>query len=111
MTNPVKSHKIQLFWQDIQSIMNPGSASAKKIGIIAAVGLALAIVVYVLVAQKRPAPQVTFNTLAGKAVSLQSLRGKVVLVSFWATTCPGCIKEMPELVIHRGNRGSRRRQP
>ncbi|MFZ3086510.1 MAG: TlpA disulfide reductase family protein [Methylotenera sp.] len=44
------------------------------------------------------APNVTFNTIDGKQVSMDSLRNKVVLVNFWATDCPGCIKEMPQLI-------------
>jgi peroxiredoxin len=44
------------------------------------------------------APQVSFSTLEGKTLALDSLQGKVVLVNFWATSCPGCIKEMPGLV-------------
>ena len=36
--------------------------------------------------------------LKGEQIHSESLRGKVVLVNFWATSCPGCIKEMPELV-------------
>ncbi len=47
---------------------------------------------------KPAAPAATFTTLEGKRISLESLRGKVVLVNFWATSCPGCIKEMPALV-------------
>ena len=47
---------------------------------------------------KPAAPAVTFTTLQGKAIALESLRGKIVLVNFWATSCPGCIKEMPALV-------------
>lgn len=46
--------------------------------------------------QKAPAIQVT--TLDGQSVSLKSLQGRPVLVTFWATTCPGCVKEMPHLV-------------
>ncbi len=47
---------------------------------------------------KPVAPVATFTTLEGKRIALESLRGKVVLVNFWATSCPGCIKEMPALV-------------
>ena len=32
------------------------------------------------------------------AGAFDSLRSKMVLVNFWATSCPGCIKEMPDLV-------------
>ena len=44
------------------------------------------------------APDVTFTTIQGKKISMASLQGKVVLVSFWATDCRSCIKEMPELI-------------
>lgn len=47
---------------------------------------------------KSQAPDVTFTTLEGKNIKLSDLRGKTVLVNFWATDCPGCIKEMPELI-------------
>ncbi len=51
-----------------------------------------------LFGQRRVAPQTVFTTIAGKRLPLRSLRGKVVLVNFWATSCPGCVKEAPELV-------------
>ena len=47
---------------------------------------------------KPGAPAATFTTLEGKTIALDELRGKVVLVNFWATSCPGCIKEMPGMV-------------
>lgn len=47
---------------------------------------------------KPNAPDVIFTTIDGKQVSMASLKDKVVLVNFWATDCPGCIKEMPELI-------------
>ena len=47
---------------------------------------------------KPSAPASTFTTLEGRPIVLGELRGKVVLVNFWATSCPGCIKEMPGMV-------------
>jgi peroxiredoxin len=45
-----------------------------------------------------PAPDIEFKTLNGEAMSLRNLRGKVVYVNFWATSCATCIQEMPDLV-------------
>jgi peroxiredoxin len=44
------------------------------------------------------APDVTFTTLTGKKIALKEWRGKPVIVTFWATDCPGCIKEIPDLI-------------
>jgi peroxiredoxin len=44
------------------------------------------------------APGVTFTSLQGERVSTGDLRGRVVLVNFWATDCPVCVKEMPRMV-------------
>ena len=44
------------------------------------------------------APDVTLATVTGKKIALRDLRGKPVLVTFWATDCPGCIKEIPHLI-------------
>ncbi len=43
------------------------------------------------------APDVAFKTLDGRTLTMAELRGKPVLVNFWATSCPGCVKEMPDL--------------
>lgn len=44
------------------------------------------------------APDIHFKIIDGRTISLKDLRGKPVLVNFWATSCPGCIKEMPHLI-------------
>ncbi|MEW6132605.1 MAG: TlpA disulfide reductase family protein [Pseudomonadota bacterium] len=53
--------------------------------------------IYALVSRPQ-APASSFTTLTGEKIALADLRGKVVLVNFWATSCPGCIKEMPGMV-------------
>ena len=37
-------------------------------------------------------------SIEGENISTYELRGKVYLINFWATDCPGCINEMPELI-------------
>ena len=48
-------------------------------------------------ANRQAAPSVSITTLQGEPLSLQSLHGRPVLVTFWATTCRGCIEEIPHL--------------
>jgi len=48
--------------------------------------------------KKESAPAVSFRTLNGEQITLESLRGKVVMVNFWATSCATCVQEMPEMV-------------
>ena len=68
------------------------------------IALALLIVAGIAVATKRlgvfdsrPMPDVVVTTISGDQYPLKSLRGNVVLVNFWATTCASCIREMPTL--------------
>lgn len=49
------------------------------------------------------APDFELADKAGKVYSLSALRGKVVLINFWATWCPPCRKEMPSMEQLYGN--------
>ena len=46
----------------------------------------------------KPAPAVTFTSIKGEKVGTADLRGRVVLVNFWATDCAKCVKEMPRMI-------------
>lgn len=53
-------------------------------------------------ARNEPAPDVPYTLLDGSQHRSADLRGKVVLVNFWATSCTTCMKEMPQIVeTHR----------
>jgi peroxiredoxin len=44
------------------------------------------------------APETTFSIITGQKIALYELRGKPVIVTFWATDCASCMKEIPHLV-------------
>ncbi len=44
-----------------------------------------------------PAPDVSFKIIDGSEIRLSNLKGKPVLINFWATTCSTCMEEMPHL--------------
>ncbi len=57
--------------------------------------------------QSSQAPALELRDLRGRTLRLSYYRGKVVLLNFWATWCPPCRAEMPDLI--KLQRGYRRR--
>ncbi len=78
------------------------AASGKRRLSLLAVGGALVLLVaaagYQSLSARASAPDVTFTSLSGQRIDLKSLRGKVVMVNFWATSCSTCVHEMPQMV-------------
>lgn len=64
----------------------------------AACVLALAVAGYLVAGPKAMAPNVGYTQLNGSKHQFADLRGQVVLVNFWATSCRTCVMEMPAIV-------------
>ena len=59
---------------------------------------ALALLAYSGFFTHRAAPEVVFTSIEGEKLSTADLRGRVLVVNFWATDCAVCVKVMPRLV-------------
>jgi thiol-disulfide isomerase/thioredoxin len=51
-----------------------------------------------IVNMDQPLPHAVLPTLSNEWVDLSSYKGKVVLITFWTTWCPGCVDEVPILI-------------
>ncbi len=69
--------------------------SSRILAAVAAVAIAFA--AFALWNTPPAAPAVTFVSLQGEKITTASLRGRVVLVNFWATDCVVCVREMPAI--------------
>jgi len=77
-----------------------------RIALVAIVLAGGAISAFFALGGRETAPTVAYTLLDGSTRSTDGLKGKVVLVNFWATSCTTCMKEMPALVeTHRKFQG------
>lgn len=67
------------------------------LGVFSAICL-LGVIAWWLTYTKNLAPNAVFTTLKGEQLAIADLKGKPVLVTFWATDCPSCIEEIPDLI-------------
>ncbi len=54
---------------------------------------------HTLTALKKPviAPEFTLPNIDGQKIHLSDFRGKVILINFWASWCPPCVREIPSM--------------
>jgi peroxiredoxin len=78
--------------------MGNASRAWLKPAIAAAAIAGAGLVAYSFLVATPTAPDVTFTGIKGERITPADLRGKVVMVNFWATSCATCVAEMPEMV-------------
>lgn len=49
------------------------------------------------ITKRKPAPNFTLNSISGKAIELNSISKKYIVLDFWGTWCPPCIKGFPKM--------------
>ena len=88
--------------------------SKSSIVLVAAIGIAAAIAGFAVSqrwqtssADGEVAPSFSLMDLRGDPVTLEALRGKLVLINFWAPWCAPCLKEIPLLVEAQARFGMR----
>lgn len=112
--NPVSTSESNLTTN--QQPPAPGPTTSRNWGVIFIVAIVAAIMIFVAIHQAKKggnlqqrasmvgdvkgktAPDFTLKTLDGKSITLSDLRGKAVLLNFWATWCEPCKVEIPWFV-------------
>jgi peroxiredoxin len=77
---------------------NATHRAPRSIKMLAAAVVLLIVAIGYFFLSQRAAPDVTFISLSGEKITTKSLRGKVVVVNFWATSCTACVREMPQMI-------------
>ena len=54
----------------------------------------------------KPVAEMSWTGFGGNVQKIKDLKGKVVILDFWATNCPPCIKEIPHLLELKATYGS-----
>lgn len=70
----------------------------KLLFIVVAIALVAGVGLWQMGGGAKTAPDAAFTTLDGKHFTTADLRGKVVLVKFWATNCVTCVQQMPDTI-------------
>ena len=57
----------------------------------------LLVLFFLSLATNKKVPEIAVNSITGEAIKLYQVKNNFTIINFWATDCPGCIKEMPGL--------------
>ncbi|MEY5134425.1 MAG: hypothetical protein RL709_114, partial [Pseudomonadota bacterium] len=59
--------------------------------------LALLVLFFLSLTANKKVPEIRVTSITGEAFQLYQVKNNFTIINFWATDCPGCIKEMPNL--------------
>ncbi|QDD12560.1 peroxiredoxin family protein [Candidatus Methylopumilus rimovensis] len=59
--------------------------------------LTLLVLFFLSLATNKKVPEIAVTSITGEAIKLYQNKNNFTIINFWATDCPGCIKEMPGL--------------
>jgi peroxiredoxin len=66
--------------------------------LLVAIAAIAALAAVMMPTSREPMPEISFTDIDGGQHQLVDYKGQPILMIFWATDCPGCIKEMPDLI-------------
>jgi peroxiredoxin len=60
--------------------------------------LAFLVLLFLTLTTNKKVPEIRVTSITGQSFKLYEVKNNFTIINFWATDCPGCIKEMPNLV-------------